>query len=145
VRWRATAIVTALPLLLALGPGGPEGAEAAVVRAVVADLPYARVWEAAVRAMTGFPIERAGDGVIVALPRERPARPEEGAFARVAERVVVRVEPFGERITRVSVEVEVSGLRDGVWVPIPDGDGATARAILDRLEAEQARDGGRIP
>jgi len=132
VRWRSIGLVAALLLLL----GGPGGAEAAVVRAVVADLPYARVWEAAVRALAGFAIERAADGLIVAAPRERPARPEEAAFSRVAERVVVRVEAFGERITRVSVEVETTGWRDGTWVPIPDGE-ATARTILERLKDEQ--------
>jgi hypothetical protein len=126
-RWAAGVLVAALLT---------GGAEAAVVRAVVADLPYARVWEAAVRAMAGYAIERAAEGVIVAHPRERPARPDEAAYSRVAERVVVRVEPFGERITRVSVEVMVSGWRDGAWVPIPDGE-VTARTILHRLQEEQ--------
>jgi hypothetical protein len=108
-----------------------------VLRAVVADLPYARVWEASLRAMAGYTIERAADGIIVAQPRERAARPEEPAFLSVAETVVVRVEAFGERITRVSVEVVSRGLRGGEWVRIPEAEESTARAILDRLKEEQ--------
>jgi hypothetical protein len=104
---------------------------------MVADLPYARVWEAAVRAMAGYTIERAADGVIVAQPRERAPRPEEPAFRTVAENVVVRVEAFGERITRVSVEVVTQGFRDGEWVRIPEAEEGAARAILDRLKEEQ--------
>jgi hypothetical protein len=110
-------------------------AEAGRRRAVVADLPYQRVWEAAVRAVDGFPVERAADGLIVTGRRERPARPDEAAtFSRVAERAVIRVESFGTGSTRVTVDVEVSGWRDGAWVAIPDGEEA-AQAILDRLAA----------
>jgi hypothetical protein len=93
------------------------------------------VWEAAVRAVDGFPVERAADGLIVTGRRERPARPDEAAtFSRVAERAVIRVESFGTGSTRVTVDVEVSGWRDGAWVAIPDGEEA-AQAILDRLAA----------
>jgi hypothetical protein len=113
---------------------GGTAAEGAAMRVVVADLPYARVWEAALRAVEGAPIERAADGVIVTGRVERPPRPEEAGFERVAERVTLRVEAFAERITRVTVLVEAQGWRGGAWVPVPDG-AETARAIVDRLRA----------
>jgi len=105
---------------------------AGMMRMVVADLPYARVWEAAARAVEGYPVERAADGVIVTGRIERPPREGEEAFERVAERVTLRVEASGDRITRVTVEVEAEGRREGSWVPISETE-ATARAILARL------------
>lgn len=106
------------------------------MRMVVADLPYERVWDAAMRAVEGYPVERAADGVIVTTRIERSPRAEEGGFERVAERITVRVEAFGERITRVTVEVDAEGWRGGSWVRIPDTD-VTGRAILARLRAAQ--------
>lgn len=102
------------------------------MRMVVADLPYARVWAAAVRAVEGYPVERAEAGVIVTGWRERPARQEEPGFERVAEQVTLRVEAFSDRITRVTVGVEARGFRDGQWVPISETE-ELARAILARL------------
>lgn len=105
-------------------------------RMIVADLPYARVWEAAVKAVEGYPVERAADGVIVTGWRERPPREGEAAFERVTERVTLRVEPVSERVTRVTVEVEARGWREGAWVGIPDTD-ETERAVLARLRDAQ--------
>lgn len=108
------------------------GAEAGMRRMIVADLPYARVWEAAVKAVEGYPLERAADGVIASGWRERPARAEEPGFERVTERVTLRVERVSELITRVTVEVEAQGWRDGTWVAIQDTT-ATERAVLARF------------
>lgn len=108
------------------------GAGAGMRRMIVADLPYARVWEAAVKAVEGYPVERAADGVIVTGWRERPAREGESGFERVTERVTLRVERVSELVTRVTVEVEAQGWRDGAWVSIQDTT-ATERAVLARL------------
>jgi hypothetical protein len=107
-------------------------AEAGTMRMVVADLPYARVWDAAVRAVVNYPAGRAADGVIETGWLERSPREGEGGFSAVMERATVRVEAFAERITRVTVEVEARGWRDGQWVAIPD-TAARERAILDRV------------
>lgn len=107
-------------------------ASAGTTRMVVADVPYARVWAAALQAMREYPLERAADGLIRTGWRERPPRGDEPGFARVEERATVWVEAFAERITRVSVSVEARGWRDGRWVPITDTT-AVENAILDRL------------
>jgi hypothetical protein len=99
---------------------------------VVADLPYPRVWEAAQRAVGEYPIERAADGWIVTGWRERAPRPDEPWFERLAERVTLRVEPFGERVSRVTVAVEARGRRAGQWVVVPHTE-ARAREVLARL------------
>jgi hypothetical protein len=117
-------------VLLALSVLGVGEAEP--MRVVVADLPYRRVWDAAVRAVEGYPIERAGDGLLVTGWLTRAARDGEAGYSRVLERVTLRVEPFAERITRVTVEVEVKGLRNGEWVPIADTEPAV-RWIIGRL------------
>jgi len=119
-------------LLLAF-VGAPE---AGTMRMVVADLPYARVWDAAVRALSDYPVERAAEGVIETGWVERAPSEGEAGFARVLERVTVRVEPFAERITRVTVEVQARGWRDGQWVPIADTE-ARERAILARVREAQ--------
>jgi hypothetical protein len=116
--------------LLGLGLTGTP--EAGTMRMVVADLPYARVWDAAVRAVRDYPAGRAADGVIETGWLERSPRESEVGFSHVMERATVRVEPFAERITRVTVEVEARGWRDGQWVPIPD-TAARERALLDRV------------
>lgn len=121
------AIVSAILMILA-GSGSPQ---AGVLRAVVADVPYALVWDAARRAVADYPVERAADGVIVTGRLERAGMPGE-AFARVAERVTLHVEAFADRVTRVTVEVDVEGWRGGVWVPIADTE-AASRRILARL------------
>src|SRR5207247_1068299 len=61
--------------------------EAGVLAMVVADATYARVWDAAVRAVEGYPIERADEGTIVTGWLERPPREGEPAFTRVLERL----------------------------------------------------------
>jgi hypothetical protein len=106
--------------------------EAAAMRMVVADVPYARVWAAAVRAVDDYPPERAADGLIQTGWRERAPRADEAGVSRVEERATVWVEAFGETITRVSVSVETRGWRDGRWVPIP-ATAASENAILDRV------------
>jgi hypothetical protein len=112
--------------------------EAATVHMVVADLPYARVWSAANAALAGYPVERAADGVIQTGWTERPPGEGPGGVARVQERVTVRVEPFGERITRVTVSVEARGWRDGQWTPLVDTR-AREDAILDLIRDAQDR------
>jgi hypothetical protein len=130
---RIAAVVAALVMALAPSAGG---AEAGRMRMVVADLPYERVWNAAIRAVSDYPLERAEAGRIVTGWRERAPREGEAGLDRVTERVVVDVERAGERITRVTVEVEALGWRDGAWVPVADTE-ATARAVLARLREAQ--------
>ncbi len=113
------------------------GVAAASLRMVVADLPYARVLDAATAALADYPEVRAADGRFETGWRERAARPDEMGFERVQERATVRVEPFGERITRVTVDVEVQGWRDGRWVPIRDTEPAE-QALLDRIRDAQS-------
>lgn len=107
-------------------------ASAEEVRLLVMDLPYARVWDATLRALDGYPIVRAMEGTVETGPRERPPHAGEPGFARVTERATVRVEALAERLTRVTVRVEAEGLRDGTWGPVAD-TGPAARAILGRL------------
>jgi hypothetical protein len=126
----------ALAALVATGlvlTGAVTG-RAAVPRLLVMDLPYARVWEGAVQALGGYPLVRASDGVIETARMERAPLPEEGGLERVAERVTVRVEAMAPKVTRVTVDVVLEGLRGGRWGPLED-DGATARTILDRIRA----------
>jgi hypothetical protein len=99
---------------------------------VVADLPYTRVWAAAREAVRDYPLEQVADGEIVTGWRDRPARAEEGTFERVAERVQLRVEAFGERITRITVTVEARGWRDGQWM-ISEASEPGARDVLARI------------
>jgi hypothetical protein len=111
--------------------------EAGVLAMVVADATYARVWDAAVRAVEGYPIERAGEGTIVTGWLERPPREGEPAFTRVLERLTVRVESSARLITRVTVDVEAQGLGAGGWVPIENTEPAE-RAILARVRPSQS-------
>jgi hypothetical protein len=110
--------------------------EAGVLAMVVADAPYARVWDAAVRAVEGYPIERAGEGTIVTGWLERPPREGEPPFTRVLERLTVRVESSARLITRVTVDVEAKGLGAGGWVPIENTEPAE-RAILARVRPNE--------
>lgn len=123
-----TARLAILGTLLVLG----LAAEAGPVHMVVADLPYERVWQGALSAVAGYPLEHAADGRIVTGWRERDAGPGEPAGARVRDRVRLQVEPAGERITRVTVEVEAAAWRDGRWEPLGD-TAPLARAVLGRL------------
>jgi hypothetical protein len=110
------------------------GADAGPVRMVVADVPYARVWAAAQEAVREYPIERVADGEIVTGWRDRAPRPEEPGFERVTERVTLRVEEFGERITRITAAVELRGWQAGHSVMIEDPGPAT-RDLLARIRA----------
>jgi hypothetical protein len=101
---------------------------------VVADVPYPRVWAAALEAVRDFPIERMAEGEIMTGWRDRPARPEEQGFERVSDRVHLRVEAFGERITRVTATSEVRGWRDGRWVDAGP-TGVLERDVLARIRA----------
>lgn len=123
----------------AAGPGTRlTSAEAGTLRMVVADLPYARVWSAATFALAGYPIERAADGVIQTGWAERPPGEALAGVERLQERVTVRVEPFGERITRVTVSVEARGWQGGQWVPVADTR-TREHAILDGIRDAQDR------
>jgi hypothetical protein len=113
---------------------GTVAANASPVRMVVADMPYARVWAAALDAVRDFPIERIADGDIVTGWRDRPARAEEQGFERIAERVRLQVEALGERITRITASAEVRGWRDGGWVSLQE-TGTLERNVLARIRA----------
>jgi hypothetical protein len=90
---------------------------------VVADLPYARVWAAALEGVHDYPIERISEGEIMTGWRERPANAGEGGFERVAERIHLQVEAFAEQITRITARVELRGWRDGGWVSLKEARG----------------------
>jgi hypothetical protein len=101
---------------------------------VVADLPTPRVWQAALRALDGLPIDHAADGLIRTGWRERPPTAGEVGLERVVERFTVHVEPLADRITRVRVLVEAQGWRAGAWVILPDTD-VIAGEVLERIRA----------
>lgn len=116
-----------LPVMGAIAqPGAP--------RLLVMDMSFARVWEGAVRAFEGHGLARASDGVIQTGRVERAPLPDEAGAERVAERVTVRVEAVGEKVTRVTVTVEAEALRDGRWQAV-GASPATARSVLDRIRA----------
>jgi hypothetical protein len=122
-------------LAFVLALGSPAAADTAPpLRMVVADIPFVRVWTAAQEAVRDYPLERMADGEIVTGWRDRPTRVEESGFERVAERVRLEVEPFGEGITRITATVEARGWRDGGWVTIADAAPAT-RDLLARIRA----------
>ena len=125
--------LVALGLAVVLVTGAPPP----TVRMVVADLPYARVWDTAVRALADYPIERAADGVVVTGWRERDPRGDEAGWRRVRERVTLHVEPMADRITRITAEAEVEGRRDGEWLPLEAERAAVVRAVMDRLRLVQ--------
>jgi hypothetical protein len=116
--------------------GATVTGRAADYRLLVVDLPYGRVWEGVVRALEGYPLVRAADGVIETARMERAPLPEESNFDRVAERITVRVEAMADKVTRVTVRVESEALRGGRW-QLLDGSPATVGAVLDRIRAAQ--------
>lgn len=124
------ATLVAAALLLATAVTG----RAAAPRLLVMDLPYATVWEGAVRALGGYVLTRASEGVIETARTERPPLPDEKDVDRVAERITVRVEAVADKVTRVTVVVETEGLRDGRWQAL-DGSATTVRTVLDRIRA----------
>jgi hypothetical protein len=109
-------------------------AQAPAPRLVVMDMPYARVWDGTVQALGSYGVERAADGLIETTRAERAPRPAETGMERIAERVTVRVEPVGEKVTRVTVTVATEALKDGRWQAV-DGSPDTARTVLDRIRA----------
>ena len=92
-------------------------------------MPYERVWGAAIAAVRDYAVTRAADQTIETDWTERGSQP---GFDRVQERVFIRVEPFGVRITRVSVDVQARGWRDGIWVPIVETEDRE-HGVLDRI------------
>ncbi len=119
---------------LALMWAGTVAANTGPVRMVVADAPYARVWAATLEAVRDFPVDRIAEGDIMTGWRDRPARAEEEAVERMAERVHLEVEVFGDRITRITATAEARGWRDGGWVNV--GEAAPlARDVLARIRA----------
>jgi hypothetical protein len=112
----------------------PVMAQPGTPRLLVMDLPYARVWEGAVRAFGGSPLSRASNGVIETARAERAPLPDEAGFERVAEHITVRVESVAELVTRVTVTVEAEALQGGQWRPI-DPSPTRVRAVLDRIRA----------
>ena len=124
------ALAVAGCLLTAAGPP----AQGSTPRLVVMDMPNARVWDGAVQALGSYGVERAADGLIETARAERAPRPAEKGIERIAERVTVRVEAVGEKVTRVTVTIATEALKDGRWQAVgasPD----TARAVLDRIRA----------
>jgi hypothetical protein len=126
----AALAVVAAWLLPAMG----AMAQPATPRLLVMDLPYAQVWEGAVRALGGPALVRASDGVIETARVERAPRPDEAEVERVAERVTVWVEAVAEKVTRVTVTVETEALSGGSWRAV-DASPATVRTVLDRIRA----------
>ena len=136
MRPRARARLAALALAAAwLLPVMGAMAQPAAPRLLVMDLPYARVWEGAVRALEGY--GSLAPPMASSRPRasERAPLPgEEAGAERIAERVTVRVEAVGEKVTRVTVTVAAEALRDGSWQAV-GASPATARTVLDRIRA----------
>jgi hypothetical protein len=127
-------VVVVTLLTAGLLAGSVMTGRAGAPRLLVMDLPYERVWEGVVRALEHYPVVRAEAGVIETRRVERAPRPDELGVERVAERITVRVEASGRLATRVTVDVALEGFRGGRWGPLED-DGATVRAILDRIRA----------
>lgn len=116
--------------------GMTAGVVAQAPRLVVLDLPYEQVWQATLRALAGYAIERAAAGVVVLAPVERGPRDEEAGVTRVTERITIRLDAFGPGSTRIAVEVVAQGLRDGMWTAVPSTE-TTAREILAKIRAAQ--------
>jgi hypothetical protein len=114
--------------------GAAVTSAAADPRLLVMDLPYARVWESALRALDAYPLVRASQGVIEIARTERAPLPEEAGVERVAERITVRVEAVAPKVTRVTVTVDAEALRGGQWQPLGRSP-ATVRTVLDRIRA----------
>jgi hypothetical protein len=125
--WRASALAG---LLLGL----PVTGAPADPRLLVMDVPHARVWEGAVRALSVYPLVRAAEGVIETARVERAPLPGEPGVERVAERITVRVEAVAPKVTRVSVTVDAEVLRGGQWQPVEVAP-ALVRDVLDRIRA----------
>jgi hypothetical protein len=123
-------VLVATGLFLATAVTG----RAAAPRLLVMDLPYMQVWEGTVRALGGYSLTRASDGVIETDRTERAPLPGERGLDRIAERITVRVEAVADKVTRVTVTVDAEGLRDGRWSRL-DGSAATVRTVLDRIRA----------
>jgi hypothetical protein len=126
VRVRAGVLVAGLLL------GAVVTTQAAAPRLLVMDLPYGRVWDGAVRALAGYPLARASEGVIETARMERAPRPDEAGLERVAERVTVQVEAMADKVTRITVTVAAEALRGGRW-EAREASPATVRAILDQI------------
>jgi hypothetical protein len=131
-RLRARRGLVALALAACLV--GVATAQPSAPRLLVMDMPYAQVWDGAVHALGSYGVERAADGLIETARAERAPRPAEKGMERIAERVTVRVEPVGEKVTRVTVTIAAEVLKDGRWQTV-DASPDTARAVLDRIRA----------
>ena len=109
-------------------------AQSSTPRLIVMDMPYTQVWDGAVQALGSYGVERASNGLIESARAERGPRPAEKGMERIAERMTVRVEAVGEKVTRVTVTIAAEALKDGRWQAVaasPD----TARAVLDQIRA----------
>jgi hypothetical protein len=124
----------AFALAAGLSPAVAAPASPSASRLLVMDMPYTAVWDGAVRALASRGMTRAADGVIETARVERAPGPGEQGIERIAERVTVRVEAVGEKITRVTVTVAAEALKDGRWQPV-DPSPDTAREVLDRIRA----------
>jgi hypothetical protein len=127
-------LVAALALAGCFLPLTDAAAEPSTPRLLVMDMPYARVWDGAVRALGSYGLDRASDGLIETARAERAPLPAEKGIERIAERVTVRVEAVGEKVTRVTVTVAAEALKDGRWQTV-EASPATARSVLDRIRA----------
>jgi hypothetical protein len=134
MRRGACPALVALALASGLSPAFAAPASPSAPRLLVMDMPYAQVWDGAVRALASRGMTRAADGVIETARVERAPGPGEQGIERIAERVTVRVEAVGEKITRVTVTVAAEALKDGRWQPV-DPSPDTAREVLDRIRA----------
>ena len=127
-------VLATLAVAAWLLPGMEAMAQPATPRLLVMDLPYARVWEGAIRALGEYTLARASGGIIETARVERAPLPDEAGVERVAERVTVRVEAVADSITRVTVTVEAEGLSGGRWRAV-DASPTTVRRVLDRIRA----------
>ena len=134
MRRSSTRGLTVLALAACMLSGAGATAQPSAPRLVVMDMPYAQVWDGAVQALGSYGVERASAGLIETARAERAPRAAEKGMERIAERVTVRVEAVGEKVTRVTVTVAAEVLKDGRWQAV-DASPDTVRAVLDRIRA----------
>jgi hypothetical protein len=132
--WGERPALVALALAANLSPAVAAPASPSAPRLLVMDMPYSQVWDGAIRALASRGMTRAADGVIETARVERAPGPGEQGIERIAERVTVRVEAVGEKVTRVTVTVAAEALKDGRWQPV-DPSPDTAREVLDQIRA----------
>jgi hypothetical protein len=133
-------VLAGVAAAVVLSPGAPGAADD--LRLLVSGRPYETVWTSTMEAMAArYPVALAGQGIIVTERVERAPRPLdapwEAGMDRVAEKVTVWVESFGDRLTQLRVRIEAEGSRGGVWTPLAV-DETAARDLLTYLRDASA-------